>query len=133
MEVFLGGTANGSTWRDALIKDLKIDYFNPIVDDWNEEAQKKEIQKRKTCDYVLCVLTPKMKGVYSVAEVVDDSNKRPEKTLFCYLEEDEGSKFDEHQIKSLESLKTMIKENGAKTFEELDDIVEFLNNARLSK
>ncbi|WP_235906015.1 nucleoside 2-deoxyribosyltransferase domain-containing protein [Ginsengibacter hankyongi] len=27
-KVFLGGTCNGSTWRDTLIKDLQIDYFS---------------------------------------------------------------------------------------------------------
>ena len=32
-KVFLGGTCNESTWRDELIKKLKIDYFNPVVDD----------------------------------------------------------------------------------------------------
>lgn len=36
--VFLGGTCNGSMWRDKLIKDLKCDFFNPVVDDWTEEA-----------------------------------------------------------------------------------------------
>jgi len=34
--VFLGGTCNNSKWRDVLIPRLKIDYFNPVVDDWNE-------------------------------------------------------------------------------------------------
>ncbi len=32
-KVFLGGTCNGSLWRDALIKKLNIDYFNPVVPD----------------------------------------------------------------------------------------------------
>ena len=35
MKVFLGGTCNESKWRDDLIKLLKIDYFNPVVKDWN--------------------------------------------------------------------------------------------------
>ena len=38
-----------------------------------------------------------MTGVYSVAEVIDDSNKRPEKTIFCYL----AYGFDKSQIKVL--------------------------------
>ncbi len=33
-KVFLGGTCNESTWRDRLIKLLKINYFNPVVKDW---------------------------------------------------------------------------------------------------
>lgn len=36
--VFLGGTCNDSTWRDNLIQQLEIDYFNPVVPDWTEDA-----------------------------------------------------------------------------------------------
>lgn len=43
-KVFLGGTTNNTNWRDDLIKKLKIEYFNPVVDDWNEEAQEREIK-----------------------------------------------------------------------------------------
>lgn len=61
-KVFLGGTANGSDWRSELVKKLKIDYFDPIVKDWDEKAQKEEIKQRKNCDYCLYVITPKMEG-----------------------------------------------------------------------
>jgi len=127
-EVFLGGTTNDSDWRDKLIPKLKINFFNPIVKDWDEEAQKREIEKRETCDFVLYVITPKMMGVYSIAETVDDSNKRPEKTVFCVLEKDGDAEFNKHQIKSLEMTKKMIKENGANAFNTLDEVADFLNN-----
>ena len=68
-KVFLGGTCNESTWRDKLIKMLEIDYFNPVVDDWTEECYQEELRQRKICDYCLYVITPRMKGVYSIAEV----------------------------------------------------------------
>ncbi len=126
-KVFLGGTTNNSDWRDKLIKKLDINYFNPVVKDWNEKAQEEEIKQRKNCDYVLYVITPKMEGVYSIAEVVDDSNKRPEKTIFCYLLEDEGKEFKEHQIKSLDMVGKMVKENKAKWFKSLNEISEYLN------
>ena len=80
MKVFLGGTCNDSKWRDKLIPMLKINYFNPVVEDWNEEAREQERQERKICDFCLYVITPALAGVYSIAEVVDDSNKRPAKT-----------------------------------------------------
>lgn len=132
-KVFLGGTTNNSDWRDNLIKKLKIDYFNPVVKDWNDEAQKEEIKQRKNCDYVLYVITPKMEGVYSVAEVVDDSNKRPEKTIFAYLLSDDGKEFSKHQIKSLDMVGKMVEENGGKWFKNLNEISEFLNSMRLIK
>ena len=86
--VFLGGTCAESTWREESIPMLKIDYFNPVVDDWTLECQEEEIRQREQCDYCLYVITPKMQGYYSIAEVVDDSNKRPEKTVFCVLDTD---------------------------------------------
>lgn len=126
-KVFLGGTCNNSTWRDKLISLLKIDYFNPVVDDWTPECQDEEIRQRELCDYCLYTITPKMTGVYSIAEVVDDSNKRPEKTILCVLDEDNESSFSESQIKSLKQVKEMVKNNGANVFDSLEDIASFLN------
>ena len=126
-KIFLGGTCAETTWRDELIKLLNIDYFDPRVDDWNEEAQKQEIYERKNCDYCLYVITPKMEGVYSIAEVVDDSNKRPEKTIFCYLTKDEDKQFSEGQIKSLEQVSKMIQTNGGKSFKALKEIADYVN------
>jgi len=127
-KVFLGGTWNNSTWRERLIKNLKVPYFNPVVDDWDEKAQKKEIEERESAKFVLYVITPLMKGTYSIAEVIDDSNKRPEKTLFCVLEKDDEKEFDKAELKSLMQVKKMAEENGAKVFDNLQQISDFLNN-----
>ncbi len=135
VKVFLGGTCNNSTWRNDLIKILKIDYFNPVVDDWNEESQLEEIKQRKVCDLLLYVITPKMTGVYSIAEVVDDSNKQPEKTIFCYLDSDLDDdkneiNFNKHQIKSLDMVGKMIEENGGYFFKDLKTTANFLNKQK---
>lgn len=127
VKVFLGGTCNESTWRDEVIKLLRIDYFNPVVDDWTEDCYQEELKQRKICDHVLYVLTPKMSGVYSVAEVVDDSNKRPNKTVFCVLESDGDKTFDKGQLKSLEAVSKMVSENGAKSFSDLKSVANYLN------
>jgi len=127
MEVFLGGTTNNSTWRKKIIPQLEIDYFDPVVDDWDEEAKELELEKRGTCDFLLYVITPKMKGVYSIAEAVDDSNKRPEKTILCVLDEDGDKEWTKQQKRSLESVKKMVAENGATVSEDLDEVVYLLN------
>ena len=139
-KVFLGGTCNESMWREELIPMLKIDYFNPVVDDWTEECYLEELKQREICDYCLYVITPKMIGVYSIAEVVDDSNKRPKKTIFCYLNSDFNYKwleneyldryiyFDEGQIKSLEKVGKMVEDNGGKFLQSLQEIADFLNS-----
>jgi hypothetical protein len=128
MKVFLGGTCNNSKWRDEFEEKLKIDYFNPVVDDWNDEAYERELNERETCDFVLYVITPKMSGVYSIAELIDDSNKRPGRTIFCYITEDEDNVFTDAQIKSLEAVGKMVVNNGALHFSLIASVIEFLNN-----
>lgn len=126
--IFLGGTCNNSTWRNDLIKliEEKMEYFNPVVDNWTEECFKKEMREKEKCDYLLFTITPLMTGVYSIAEVVDYSNKKPEKVLFCVLEKDGDKEFDKGQMKSLEKVKEMINENGGKSFDNLYDVARYL-------
>lgn len=129
-KVFLGGTVNGSMWRDYVMPQLKIDYFNPVVEEWNEAAYQVELREREHCDYCVYVLTPKMTGVYSIAEVIDDSNKRPERTIYCMLLKDEEQEFTKFQGKSLRAVGRMVESNGGRWFESLDDLVNFLNKQK---
>lgn len=128
MKVFLGGTCNESKWRESLIRFLTIDYFNPVVEDWTEECQEEELRQRESCDFCLYILTPKMTGAYAIAEVVDDSNKRPEKTVFCFLVSDGEDKFTVGQVKSLRMVSKMVEGNRATVFNDLASVVTFLNN-----
>lgn len=154
-KVFLGGTCNDSKWRDALIPMLKVDYFNPVVDDWTEECYQEELKQRKECDFCLYVITPRMSGVYSIAEAIDDSNKRPDKTIFCILKSDikyipsirwnnesnefcighdeTEKQFDEGQMKSLDKVGRMVKMNGGKYFKSLEEVASYLNKVGLEK
>lgn len=129
-KVFLGGTCNESTWRDFIIPRIKLDYFNPVVKDWTPECMEEEKKQRQLCDFVLYTITPRMTGVYSIAEVVDDSNKRPEKTILCILKHDDGqieNPFTEGQWKSLMSVAKMVKNNGGKVLYDINELVEYLN------
>ena len=126
VKVFLGGTCNESTWRDELIRMLEIDYFNPVVDDWTPECMAEEIRQRQLCDYCLYVITPEMTGVYSIAEAVDDSNKRPEKTIFCVLNAN-CMAFSDGQMRSLNSVGVMVEQNGGRFFLSLREVADHLN------
>ena len=117
--VFLGGTVNGSTWRDALIEKLNVDYYNPVVSEWNEEARQRELLERINCDYNLYVITPLMIGYYSIAEAVDDSYKKPGQTLYCFLNSDVDPssenrevRFSSEQLESLRLIGNFIELNG---------------------
>lgn len=124
---FLGGTCNNSTWWQELISQLSenVDFFNPVVDDWTPECQAREDHAREEAKYVLFVITSQMTGVFSIAEVVDCSNKRPESTLFCVILDG----FDKAQAKSLKAVSKMVERNGAKVFDTVEEIAVFLNSA----
>jgi hypothetical protein len=134
MKVFLGGTCNESKWREHLIPHLTIDYFNPVVDDWTEECMAEELKQREECDICLYAITPKMTGVYSIAEVVDDSNKRPSKTVLAiFTTENNRQSFNNAQSRSLSQVAKMVEGNGGLTFkihdyESIRGLAHHLNN-----
>ena len=112
-KVFLGGTCDKSTWRDELIKLLKIDYFNPVVKNWTESCQEEEErQKDIECDLQLYVITPEMKGFYTFSEVVEAAINIGERCIFCVL--DSENRFDNKKKKSLDAIIKLIKKYNAK-------------------
>lgn len=127
MKVFLGGTCNESTWRERLISQLNVDYYNPVVDDWTPECMEEELRQRKECEICLYVITPKMSGVYSIAEVIDDSNKRPDRTILTLLRADDGEEFSEPQWKSLMAVSQMANRNGVSAFFDIEETALYIN------
>jgi len=118
--VFLGGTCSLNTnWREEMIELLDksgLEYFNPELpedQEWNEEAQENERRARSDCDFIVYTITPQLTGVYSIAEVVEDSVKRPDRTIFIVLKKDGPREFDEGEWKSLEQVVEMVVRNGA--------------------
>lgn len=128
MQIFLGGTCNNSTWREILIPELEelgVSYFNPVVPNWNEEAQaREEAVKADPQTIGLYVITSEMTGVFSIAEVADASNKNPSQTVFCFVEEG----FEPGQIKSLQAVGRLIEKNGAVWVKEIDKVPEVLSS-----
>jgi hypothetical protein len=130
IKVFMGGTCNGSKWRDELTNSNieGVSFFNPVVDNWNSEAQEREVLERTISDYCLYVITPKLLGVYAIAEAIDDSHRRPDKTIFVLLNEDEGMTFSKAQKASLERVAYMVHVNGGKSFHNLATLQDFFKH-----
>jgi NTP pyrophosphatase (non-canonical NTP hydrolase) len=67
-------------YRDRKFVGVFAAFSLQLLSDWDDNAQKEEIKQRKTVIMYICNHT-KMEGVYSIAELIDDSNKRPEKRV----------------------------------------------------
>ena len=94
-----------------------------------------------------------MVGVYSIAEVVDDSNKRPERTVFCFLEVDDARddnikekndmqrekkekttnecrRFNQQQLASFNAVGALVESNGGVWVRGgLNELAQLLNSA----
>jgi len=93
--VFLGGTAAKSNWRDGLIEAL-VDrgvladaLFNPVVKDWNTEAQRREeAAKAEASHLVFYIADPKQEGnplsAYSMVEATMALYDKPECTVVVF-------------------------------------------------
>ena len=131
MKVFLGGTCSGWKWRNELQPLLNCDYYNPIVRNWSESDRLREVHERETADFVLYGITNGLKGVYSIAEVVDDSNKRPEKTIFLNLykcDANYSSKENAQMAHSLKAVEKLLESNGVKVFTAIEDVAAYINS-----
>jgi hypothetical protein len=125
--VFLGGTCNESDWRERLISLLKCDYFNPVVEDWTPDCIAEEYRQKALADYQLFVITPEATGCFSIAELIDASNKCPDKTL-CALLGDWKSEDDMRRHRSFDACLDLASKNGAIRFYSLCEIADFLNS-----
>ena len=107
-KVFLGGTCATSTWRDELTKILdinEIDYFNPVVKEWNSECIEIENdQKQNHCNIHLYVITKEMQGVYSIAEVIESAITPDKITVLHVIPEG----FGEQALHSLKAVVQMV-------------------------
>lgn len=108
-KVFLGGTCNNSTWRDEIIPKLKIDYFNPVVEDWTPECQQNEIdEKENKCNIHFYCITSEMTGVFSIAEVIDSVHNKFKRTILHVIPDG----FTDGQIKSLKAVVDLVNSRG---------------------
>ncbi len=126
--IFLGGTWANSTWRNDIEKHVKVDMFNPVVEDWTEECQKiEEDEKDNKCNIHLYVINFLMTGVFSIAEVIDSAHNSSKITILHIMPDG----FSEFQLKSLKAVVDLVKKNGGIAYVD-DDIqrtVKVLNNA----
>ena len=131
IKIFLGGTCGQTDWRLDLEKVLDragLKYFDPFIRDREriDEDKEIEIDERESCDYVLYVINHEMKGVYSIAEVVDDSNKKGNKTLFYFEQESEDIKYAiDGLCRSLKEVGELVERNGGRWFRTYEGMTEF--------
>lgn len=94
-KVFLGGTAANNDWRKGFIEALVSQgvssevLFNPVVADWNEEAQRREESAKAEASYlVFYIADPRQEGnplsAYSMLEATMALYDKRERTVVVF-------------------------------------------------
>lgn len=87
----------------------------------------RKTKKNEECNIHLYVITPRMNGVFSIAETVESAFIRHENCIFCYLEQDRELSFSKGQKKSLDAVGKLISKYGAYWAKSLDEIAQYIN------
>ena len=133
MKIFLGGTYAETDWRGILKPLLTVDYFDPVVEDWNEACQAiEEEEKNKFCNVHLYVITSEMTGVFSIAEAIESAMLDGKEAVFYVLTKG----FTKSQLGSLQAVAKMVRKYGGHTGRyyattSLVDIADYLNNMEI--
>jgi hypothetical protein len=108
---------------------LKCSYFNPVVADWTPECVENEYREKLNADYQLYVITSEATGCFSIAELIDASNKVPSRTLCALLGNWNSHNIMAKRFISFSECMNVAVKNGAKRFYSLQEIADFLNNS----
>jgi len=133
--VFLGGTSGSNPWRLGLIERLAargIDrdvFFNPVVEDWNDEARQREEEAKAAADLLVFHLgNPQQPGnpigAFSLVEATVAVCDTPERALLIFdLESVEG-----HARRVLEETRKLLRARGSPAVlcESLGEAEEYL-------
>lgn len=126
--LFIGGSTSDSQWRQKLISKLNkdINVLNPTsAKELNEDARNKDSKNREDSDFSLYAISPQSIDPYTIAHLVDESNKRPESVVFAMIEE--GGTFDKSQKNSMSYIKDLVETNGSNVFTSIDEAANYLN------
>lgn len=119
----------GGLKADSKIAEQIRSQVNPScqIDSALQGDEKQNQSESTTYDYYLYIIAPGMKGIMPVVRLVDDSNKKPVKTIFCFVDREKDDEFSKHQLKSLKAIAEIVKRNGGTWIESIEGVIAFLN------
>lgn len=127
--VFMGGTCAGPKWRERLCGQVSQSFrwFNPVVDEWSEEAKEAELAVRAEADVMLYAITPYQEGCYSYLEMTEDAIRSEKPVVIAFLPSFEDKAFSEQQWSSIVSAKRLLERNNATVLLSMEELIDWFN------
>lgn len=133
--IFLGGTCGKNHWRLGLIERLvgrgiSVDMlFNPVVEHWDQEAQRREDEMKRDAAVILFYLgDPKLgdnsSSFYSLLEATMGLYDAPERTVIVFNWDSMEKRTQKAYVKAYQDLTGRFPD--APIFAELSDVENWL-------
>lgn len=114
--VFLGGTCGGNNWREGFIASLVAQgvspeaLFNPVVPEWNDEAQQREeAAKANSTHHVYYLADPMQEGnpisAYSLVEATIALHNDPNTAVVVF----DTTGMDGHGLKAMKQTEKVLR------------------------
>jgi hypothetical protein len=144
-QVYLGGTVGVNDWRDRVTASLAAQgvdvglFFNPVVGDWNQEAQTREDRVKATAPHLVYVIgNPGTPGnevsAYSLVELVlalvDDRDQGTRRTVAVF----DTTGMSDHVTRAITKTVRDLKQRfpDAAILDSIDELIDWLA-ARLAR
>lgn len=122
--VFIAGRGDYGNWRSD-IKRLLGEAVDTIESAGRGmiNAQRDAFEKEHA-DSIVFVITPSALSTFDLANAVNESNKRPEKTIVCFLSAGSEWMHDPRRYAELAEIRAILEANGATCVNSLTEIAE---------
>jgi hypothetical protein len=133
---FLGGTCGGNVWRPDFIETLvklgvpRDSLFDPVVADWNEEAQRREEEAKAAASHMIFYIAdPRQEGInisaYSLVEATMALYDKPKTTVVVF---DLSGIENAHVIRALNQAMKVLRRRfpDAKIFANQQEAIDWL-------
>lgn len=133
--VFLGGTCNGSTWRQKLIPQLNIAYYDPVVEQWTPADRDQEEVAKERASILVYMLSPKQDGRYNFVEAAVSAmkvtfRKGNQRVIIIMPDEDDDRITTEAQKKSNAAIRQLLEEESViEIYTNLEEVARAINSA----
>lgn len=137
--IFLGGTCGNNNWREAFIEQAiarglkKESLFNPVVPNWNKEAQELEDRMKVQSEFlVFYVADPKENGnplsTYSMVEAVMALYDKANRAVVVFDVEGMSG----HALKAMNKVYKDLKERfpDANIFGSMETAIQWLDSVQ---
>jgi len=124
--VFIAGRGDYGNWRSEIKRLLGDNVITAESSGRGLVNAQHDAFEKEHADAIVFVITPSALSTFDLANAVNESNKRPEKTIVCFLSAGNEWMHDPRRYAELSEVRAILESNGARCLNGLAEITELI-------